>query len=148
MTLQDRKQWAGKIVTYILAKQPVTIDQLEDRAVKQHGMSLNDFGAILMQVERDGRVSATLTTTGVVYKEKREYVSPLLSERERGVSWLSRHYPWDVLGESPFKVCMCLYFRNDDSEVWEKGDQHRGDCDSILSPELYQQQNPYGNIRK
>lgn len=149
MLVKDRQAWADKIATYILANEPVTLDQLEAKAKPHAWYSWNEFDAILLLLKKDTRISATLTTTGVIYKKKKEYVSPLLAERTRVSNWLRDNYPRDNVDYDacPFKICMCALWRTEDDEIYN-GDKHghREDCDSIRFKDLYNEQ--YRHFRK
>ena len=149
MLIKDRKAWANKITTYILANEPVTLDQLEARAKPHAWYSINEFDAVLMLLKKDTRISATLTTTGIIYKKKKIYVSPLLAERDRVQKWLNDNYPRDVVDfdACPFKICMCYMWRTEDDDIYDSTKHgHRKDCDSIRFKDLYNEQ--YRHVRK
>lgn len=149
MTPTTRKNITSGIITYILANEPVTLDQLEERAKTKDWYSFNEFDAILMLVKKDSRVSATLTKEGVIYKKKKEYVSPLVAERARVAKWLRESYPPDPYEgqESPFKCCFCAMFRADDGEIYDEDKHgHRDSCDAVKYPEEYLKQNPHKSV--
>lgn len=142
MTTQQRKEWASKIAEYILANEPVTLDALEERARGHAWYSINEFDAILLLLKKDTRISATLVKDGIIYKKKREYVSPLAAERDRVQKWNDDHYPREELGPSPFKICFCMMWRTEEeSDVWREGDKHLSTCDAVLFPEEWREQN-------
>ena len=149
MQIKQRKALAEKIATHILAEEPITLDQIEARAKTHAWYSINEFDAVLMLLKKDTRISATLTTTGIIYKKKKIYVSPLLAERDRVQKWLSDNYPRDGVDfdNCPFKVCMCALWRSEDDDIYDPiKHAHRKDCDSIRFKDLYNEQ--YRHIRK
>lgn len=151
MLIKDRTAWAIRIEKFVIENEQVGIEVLEERAVKQHNISFNDFDAILMLIKKRGILSATLTTSGIIYKKKKEYISPLLAERERGVRWLRTNYPANPYEgqESPFKICCCAIWRADDGDIYnEEKHGHRDGCDALVYPEEFLKQNPYGRKRK
>ena len=149
MQIKQRKALAEKVAIYILENEPITLDQLEARAKTHAWYSINEFDAILMLLKKDTRISATLTTTGIIYKKKKIYVSHLVAERERIQKWLDDTYPRDVVDSDacPFKICMCAILRTEDGDIYDPTKHgHRKDCDSIRFKDLYNEQ--YKHIRK
>lgn len=143
MNTIERKVWAAKIAEYILANGPVSLDALEARAKGHAWYTWNEFDAILLLLKKDTRISATLTKEGVIYKKKKEYVSPLLAERERVQEWVKTHYPRDEvdIDACPFKVCFCAIWRAEDGDIYNPEKHgHRPDCDSVRFPEMYTEQ--------
>lgn len=144
MLLKERKKWAVKIAEYILKNEPVTLEQLEERAKGHDWFTWNEFDAILMLLKKDTRISATLTTTGIIYKKKKEYVSPLIAERLRIAEYLRNNYPETDINyeDSPFKCCFCSLWRTPEGEIYDAEKHgHHDHCDAILFPELFNQQN-------
>jgi hypothetical protein len=143
MKLIERKEWAAKIAAYILANEPVTLDALEARAKGHAWYTWNEFDAVLMLLKKDTRISATLTTEGIIYKKKKEYVSPLAAERDRVQAWVKNHYPRDEvdMDACPFKVCFCAFFRAEDGDIYDSEKHgHRPGCDALRFPDLYNEQ--------
>lgn len=144
MTPATRRLWADKIITFIVANSPTTLDVIEARAKEKDWYTWQDFDAILLLIKKDSRVTATVTSDGsnVIYKKRvaRTTVS-LADKRAETAKVLMESYPIDpYTGElSPFKVCSCALFHTH----WQSDFGHFERCDAIVFSDEYRSQNPW-----
>lgn len=125
------------IITYIFANQPVSHEQLHERAKTKDWYTPDLFDTIMVAVGKSPDVSAlTRDDLTIVYRRT--------VHRKRKNAWIPNLPPYpnpdQDYDKCPFKICFCLMYRTDGKEIWKKGMQHLPTCDAVRFPEEYRKQ--------
>lgn len=129
-----RKDVVAAIVQYIIDNEPVTLDQLEQRAVTKSWYTPERFLAVLHDVGSHKKIKATNSRNTIVYKVKQVTKAAEPPRYTYAAESFSESFK-----DSPFKICFCRV-----SHVhWRPKFGHFPDCESITHSTEYRKQNPW-----